>query len=69
MGRARFYTFDDVGLVDAIVTLLDDPGRAARMGAAGHQRAVDRFEIGVTTTRLIEVLDEARGRWVAARSA
>jgi starch synthase len=60
---------DDTGLVDAIVTLLDDPERAARMGAAGHQRAVDRFEIGVTTDRLVEVLDEATRRRVTARSA
>lgn len=60
---------DDAALVDAIVTLLDDPGRAARMGAAGHQRAVDRFDIGITTARLVEVLDEARRRWVPDEAA
>jgi starch synthase len=61
---------DDAGLVDAIMSLLDNPGQSTRMGTAGHQRALARFEIGVTTTNLLETLVEARERWIgAARSA
>jgi alpha-maltose-1-phosphate synthase len=60
---------DDAGLVDAIVALLDHRDLAARMGAAGHRRAVDQFEIGATTARLLDTLEEARRRWVPREPA
>ena len=58
---------DDTGLVNAVMSLLEDPGRAARMGTAGHQRALAHFEVGATTAELVEVLRGARRRWLAAR--
>jgi starch synthase len=53
---------DDRGLVAAIESILRDPARAARMGAAARARVVERFDARVTTAALIDVLHEARRR-------
>lgn len=49
---------DDVALLAAISELLDDPTRAARMGAAGRTRVLERFDARVTTAQLVDVLRE-----------
>ncbi len=54
---------DDDGLVRSISTLLDDRERAVQMGIRGHERALARFEIGTTTTGLIQLLQESVERW------
>ena len=51
---------DDRALVSAIRALLDDPARAARMGAAGRARVLDRFDARRTTAALADVLREAQ---------
>jgi glycosyltransferase involved in cell wall biosynthesis len=51
---------DDVdGLRDALDALLDDPHRRARLGAAGHDRARDRFSWAATAAALEAVYHEA----------
>ncbi len=50
---------DDEGLVRAIETLLDDPERAAAMGAAGRRRAEQRYDIDRSATALLDILREA----------
>lgn len=59
---------DDEGLLRAIETLLDEPATASTMGERGHNRALARYEIGTTTTRLVEVLHEALDEWRPRRS-
>jgi starch synthase len=56
-------THDDVELARAIESLLDDPARAAAMGAAGRARVEQIYDARVTTSRLLDVLTEARGRF------
>ena len=51
---------DDRALVGALEAVLLDPARAARMGAAGRARVIDRFDAAVTTSALVDVLHEAR---------
>jgi glycosyltransferase involved in cell wall biosynthesis len=51
---------DDDALGDAVEELLRDPERARALGRAGRARALERFDARVTTTRLVEVLREAR---------
>jgi starch synthase len=51
---------DDHGLVRAIESLVRDRRLAARMGAAGRERVLQRFDARVTTSTLIGVLAEAR---------
>jgi glycosyltransferase involved in cell wall biosynthesis len=53
---------DERGLATAIRSLVTDPARAARMGAAGRARVLERFDARVTTAALLDVLEEARGR-------
>jgi alpha-maltose-1-phosphate synthase len=53
---------DDRALVGAIESILRDPARAARMGAAARARVIERFDAKVTTAALINVLHEARRR-------
>jgi len=50
---------DDQGLLEAITALLDDPGAAARMGAAGRARVLQRYDAEVTADALLAVLKEA----------
>ena len=45
---------DEAGLADALAAVLDDPGRAARMAAAGRAIAVARFDLERTTADLLE---------------
>ena len=59
---------DGRALGRAISSLLDDPGARERMGAAGRQRLVDRFDARLTTAQLVEVLEEARRRHRATSS-
>lgn len=56
---------DDVELARAIGALLDDPQRVAAMGAAGRERTVRLYDARVTTSRLLDVLTEARQRFPA----
>jgi glycosyltransferase involved in cell wall biosynthesis len=60
---------DDVELARAIGSLLDDPQRVAAMGAAGRARTARVYDARVTTSRLLEVLTEARDRFPAAVGA
>lgn len=52
---------DDAELAAAIESLLADPARVETMGAAGRARVEDRFDARITTSRLLDVLTEARG--------
>ncbi len=45
---------DEAGLAAALAAVLDDPGWAARMAAAGRTAAVARFDLGRTTADLLE---------------
>ncbi len=54
---------DDERLLESIERLLDDPTNAAQMGTRGHERALARYEIGATTSRLVGVLHEAVEAW------
>ena len=56
---------DDVELGHAIGALLDDPQRAASMGAAGRERTARIYDARLTTSRLLDVLTEARDRFPA----
>ena len=56
-------THDDVALARAIGSLLDDPARAAAMGAAGRARLEAVYDARVTTRQLLDVLTEARERF------
>jgi len=53
---------DDRALLCAIESILRDPARAARMGAAARARVMEKFDAKVTTAALIDVLREARCR-------
>jgi starch synthase len=53
---------DERALVGAIESIVRDPVRAARMGAAARARVIERFDAKVTTAALIDVLHEARRR-------
>jgi glycosyltransferase involved in cell wall biosynthesis len=48
---------DDEALAGALTAVLDDPARAARMGAAGRAIAVARFDVERTTADLLERYD------------
>jgi len=43
-------------LSEALETLLNDPGAASRMGAAGRVRAMEAFELGRSTNLLMSAL-------------
>ncbi len=45
-------------LADALVTLLGDPGRCARMGEAGHAFALEHLNARKTVDRLVELYNE-----------
>ena len=45
---------DDTALAGALTAVLDDPARAARMGAAGRAIALARFDLERTTADLLE---------------
>ena len=47
----------------AIVTLLDSESTRQRMGAAGRERALARFDARETTAALLDVIIEARTRF------
>jgi glycosyltransferase involved in cell wall biosynthesis len=48
---------DEAALAGALAAVLDDPDRAARMGAAGRAIAVARFDLERTTADLLERYD------------
>ena len=52
---------DEVALADAISILLDDPTRRARMGAAGLDRAVERFSWQTVAEETVRAYREAIG--------
>jgi glycosyltransferase involved in cell wall biosynthesis len=55
---------DAQALADAVMALLADPARAARVAEAGRQRVVERFSARVMVSRLEELYEErlaARG--------
>lgn len=56
-------THDDGVLAAAIGSLLDDPARAAAMGAAGRARFEELYDARLTTRQLLDVLVEARERF------
>ncbi len=56
---------DDVELGRAISSLLDDPRRAASMGAAGRERTARIYDARLTTGKLLDALTEARDRFPA----
>jgi glycosyltransferase involved in cell wall biosynthesis len=49
-------------LADAVRALLDDPARAARLGAAGRARAESTFSLGAHVDAVERVYDEVLGR-------
>lgn len=53
---------DDRALGRAILRLLEDPSAGRRMGVAGRQRLLERFDARVTTASLVDTLEEARCR-------
>jgi len=53
---------DPVALADAVRALLDDPARAARLGAAGRARAESTFSLGAHVDGIERVYDEVLGR-------
>jgi glycosyltransferase involved in cell wall biosynthesis len=54
---------DDADLAAAIGSLLADPARVEAMGAAGRKRVIERYDANVTTSRLLDILTEARERF------
>ena len=62
-------THDDRALASAITALLDDPPRAATMGAAGRARVEAVYDARVTTRQLLEALVEARARFAGLIAA
>ena len=48
---------DPVALAAAIRSLVDEPERARRLGAAGRERAEREFSEAAMTTRVLEVYD------------
>ncbi len=52
---------DPEAMADAIVSLLKDPGRLARMGEAGERRAREVFNWGAVSARYAAALEEALG--------
>jgi len=53
---------DPLALADAVRALLDDPARAARLGAAGRARAESTFSLGAHVDGVERVYDEVLGR-------
>ena len=53
---------DEKGLAEALYRLATEPGLAAHMGAAGHQRAMDLFAIDKTLPMLEAELDRLPAR-------
>ena len=53
---------DPVALAGAVQALLDDPPRAARLGAAGRARAESTFSLGAHVDGVERVYDEVLGR-------
>ena len=53
-GAATVESGDEEGLVSAVADVLDDPARAAAMGAAGRSVAVDQFDLDRTTADLLD---------------
>lgn len=52
---------DEVGLAIAIESVLDDPARAAAMGAAGRHAAEERFDLERTSAALLSRYEELIG--------
>lgn len=46
---------DDGALADALAALMDDPGLCRRLGAAGRQRVLDRYDLDRNTQRLAAI--------------
>ena len=46
-------------LADAIARLMDDENQRRRLGVAGHQLFLDRFDISVAAGRILELYDSA----------
>jgi glycosyltransferase involved in cell wall biosynthesis len=57
---------DEKGLANALITLIDDPGLRARMGAAARAAFEARWSAATEARRLVDVLAEARD--LAART-
>lgn len=52
---------DDVGLAGALASLMDDPALRRRLGAAGRQRVLDRYDLQRNTERLAEIFRRRLG--------
>jgi alpha-maltose-1-phosphate synthase len=59
---------DDAGFANALARLLVDDALRAEMGLAARERAERLFDARTTTSRLIEVLEEARQRSAGRKS-
>jgi glycosyltransferase involved in cell wall biosynthesis len=51
---------DTNAMANAVLTLLDDPAAAARLGAAGRARALQRFNADLMTASVAAVYDSVR---------
>jgi mannosyltransferase len=52
---------DADAFADALETLVEDPGRARRMGRAGRERAVNEFSLDAAGGRFLEIYRELVG--------
>jgi alpha-maltose-1-phosphate synthase len=52
---------DDEAFAAALRELVDEPQRAAELGAAGRARVLERFDARTTTASLIDVIRDAAG--------
>jgi starch synthase len=50
---------DGAQVLRGVLSLLDDPSRAAALAAAGRDRAVERYDMVKSAAALLDVLDEA----------
>jgi glycosyltransferase involved in cell wall biosynthesis len=66
VGHGVVVADDPAGLAAAIVDLLDDPARAARLGGEGHEAVAARYGWDTTLAPLLEAVAPAGGTHAAS---